>query len=169
MSDTLYYHSTEPRFVDSIMKGGFKIGELTWGRVLGRGLYLSATSEYARKYHGVIIICTLKRGTRILWHKPYNKRVISYLKREFGSSIIRPDFHKLIPKNKKLSKNELSNFSAVQTCDQFKQEQNEMSEERIDLSHLDEEYAETEVPEQEFSPIPDGKYQVLVELAKPQR
>jgi len=41
-----------------------------------------------------------------------------------------------------------------------------MSEERIDLSHLDEEYAETEVPEQEFSPIPDGRYQVLVERAE---
>jgi hypothetical protein len=41
-----------------------------------------------------------------------------------------------------------------------------MSEDRVDLSHLDEEYAETEVPEQEFSPIPDGKYQVLVERAE---
>ncbi len=41
-----------------------------------------------------------------------------------------------------------------------------MNEERVDLSYLDDEYAETEVPEQEFSPIPDGKYQVLVERAE---
>ena len=38
-----------------------------------------------------------------------------------------------------------------------------MSEERIDLSHLDEEFTQTEVPEKEFTPIPDGKYQVTVE------
>ena len=38
-----------------------------------------------------------------------------------------------------------------------------MSEEMIDLSYLDEEFEETEVPEQDFSPIPDGKYQVQVE------
>ena len=38
-----------------------------------------------------------------------------------------------------------------------------MSDERIDLSHLDAEYQETEVPDQEFTPIPDGKYQVTVD------
>ena len=38
--------------------------------------------------------------------------------------------------------------------------------ERIDLSHLDEEYVETEVTEQEFTPIPDGKFQVTVERAE---
>jgi len=41
-----------------------------------------------------------------------------------------------------------------------------VSEERIDLSHLDEEFATTEVPEQDFTPIPDGKYQVMVERAE---
>ena len=41
-----------------------------------------------------------------------------------------------------------------------------MSEERIDLSYLDDEYEETEVPDQDFSPVPDGKYQVLVERAE---
>ena len=40
---------------------------------------------------------------------------------------------------------------------------NEESTERIDLSHLDEEFTQTEVPEKEFTPIPDGKYQVTVE------
>ena len=43
---------------------------------------------------------------------------------------------------------------------------NEEGTERIDLSHLDEEYAETEVPEQDFTPIPDGKFQVMVERAE---
>jgi len=38
-----------------------------------------------------------------------------------------------------------------------------MNEDRVDLSYLDDEYEETEVPEQEFSPIPDGKFQVLVD------
>ena len=41
-----------------------------------------------------------------------------------------------------------------------------MNEDRVDLSYLDDEYEETEVPEQEFSPIPDGKFQVLVERAE---
>ena len=33
----------------------------------------------------------------------------------------------------------------------------------IDLAQFDEEYAETEVEEREFEPVPDGKYQVNVE------
>ncbi len=41
-----------------------------------------------------------------------------------------------------------------------------MSEEKIDLSYLDDEFEETEVPDQDFSPVPDGKYQVLVERAE---
>ena len=36
----------------------------------------------------------------------------------------------------------------------------------VDLTHLDEEFAETEVPEQEFSPLPDGRYQVVVDRAE---
>jgi len=43
---------------------------------------------------------------------------------------------------------------------------NEENPERIDLTHLDEEFATTEVPEQDFTPIPDGKYQVMVERAE---
>ena len=38
-----------------------------------------------------------------------------------------------------------------------------MNEDRVDLSYLDDEFEETEVPEQEFSPIPDGRYQVIVD------
>ena len=41
-----------------------------------------------------------------------------------------------------------------------------MNEDRVELSYLDDEFEETEVPEQEFSPIPDGKFQVLVERAE---
>ena len=41
-----------------------------------------------------------------------------------------------------------------------------MTEERIDLSYLDEEYSSTEVPDQDFSPIPDGKYQTVIERAE---
>ena len=37
------------------------------------------------------------------------------------------------------------------------------SAEDIDLAQFDEEYAETEVEEREFEPVPDGKYQVNVE------
>jgi len=43
---------------------------------------------------------------------------------------------------------------------------NEESTERIDLTHLDAEFATAEVPEQDFTPIPDGKYQVAVERAE---
>ena len=38
-----------------------------------------------------------------------------------------------------------------------------MTEERVDLTHLDEEFTTTEIPDQDFSPIPDGRYQVNID------
>jgi len=46
------------------------------------------------------------------------------------------------------------------------QQYSDSAAESVDLSHLDEQYSETEVEEQDFEPVPDGKYQVTVEAVE---
>lgn len=108
MVEPVYYHGTQNTAAYSIMQQGFKVGEPTMGRNLGAGLYLSASVEFAATWGPVVIRCGLKRGTRILWHTPVEASTIKYLKREFGANITKPTFHKLIPKNKQLTKSELA-------------------------------------------------------------
>jgi hypothetical protein len=110
-----YYHGTPTRNAYSIMTQGFRIGEETHGRWLGRGLYvaqeLRSAWNWACEYgDGIIIACRLQPGTRVLWvHEGYDTRVIAYLKREFGKQLLDlgPSFEKAIPRNKQLTKNEL--------------------------------------------------------------
>ena len=92
------------------MTQGFRLVESRYGRGLGYGLYLAGSLEFACDWGEIIIICKLISGTRILWHRPPDQRVISYLKREFGKGIARPDFHKVIPGNKRLTRRELTNL-----------------------------------------------------------
>ena len=106
----LYYHGTAERFTYSILTRGFKVGEKRYGRGLGRGLYLSGSLRFACDWGEMIIVCKLGLGTRILWHRPPDQHVISYLKREFGKGIPRPDFYKAIPRNKRLTRRELTNL-----------------------------------------------------------
>src|SRR3954468_1223738 len=108
MTGRIYYHGTHAAAAASIMKQGFKIGEPTMGRNLGAGLYLTANPGFAATWGPIVIRCALKRGTRMLWHSPADERTINYLKREFGAGITKPSFHKLIPKNKQLTKSEVA-------------------------------------------------------------
>ncbi len=106
----LCYHGTAERFAYSIMTNGFTVGEKRHGKGLGRGLYLSGSLRFACDWGEMIIVCKLALGARILWHRPADQRVISYLKREFGKGITRPDFHRAIPHNKQLTRRELTNL-----------------------------------------------------------
>jgi hypothetical protein len=108
MIERVYYHGTQAVAASSIMQQGFKIAEPAMGRNLGAGLYLSTNPGFAATWGPVLIRCALKRGTRMLWHTPADVRTISYLKREFGAGITKPSFHKLIPKNKQLTKSEVA-------------------------------------------------------------
>lgn len=109
--DKIYYHGTETRRAYAIMTQGFKLGEKVHGRLLGRGLYITQQLNSAKFWsHFIVIKCQLLPGTRILWlHEGYDKKVLAYLKREFGKELLTlgPQFHRAIPKNKQLTGREL--------------------------------------------------------------
>jgi len=108
MTDQIFYHGTGNRFAYSIMRQGFQVGEETSGRNLGAGLYLTARVGFAAVWGPIVIRCALKAGTRMLWHRPVDQRIIRYLKKEFGAGITQPTFDKLIPANKQLTKSEVA-------------------------------------------------------------
>ena len=89
-SPKIYYHGTETRNAYPIMTGGFKLGEISHGRRLGRGLYISTRPDSAVFWsHFITIKCTMQPGTRILWIKEgYDPQIIRQLRREFGQEIL---------------------------------------------------------------------------------
>ena len=109
--DKIYYHGTETRSAYAIMTGGFKLGEISKGRRLGRGLYISTRVESAVFWsHFITIKCKMQPGTRILWIKEgYDPKIVRQLRREFGKEILElgPHFTQAIPHNKQLTKSEL--------------------------------------------------------------
>jgi hypothetical protein len=116
--DKIYYHGTETRNAYAIMTQGFKLGEISKGRRLGRGLYISTRPESAVFWsHFITIKCKMKRGIRILWIKEgYDPKIIRQLRREFGKEILElgPHFAQAIPHNKQLTKSEL-----ISLCNYF--------------------------------------------------
>lgn len=108
MSKRIFYHGTQFASAYSIMRQGFRIGAETMGRNLGAGFYLTARVEFAAVWGPIVIRCRLVPGTRILWESPVDVRTIRSLKKEFGAGITQPDFHKLIPANKQLTKSEVA-------------------------------------------------------------
>ena len=104
------YHGTNEESAKAILQAGFNLNQEMWGRGWGHGVYLSLTKAFARTWGNTVIVCQLKRGTPILWHAPYDPKVIQYLKKEFGASITKPDFWKELPSNKQLTKSELINL-----------------------------------------------------------
>ncbi|MBN1755728.1 DUF2914 domain-containing protein [bacterium] len=112
MMDNIYYHGTSKRTIYSIMKEGFRLYKdyIIGGRIRGYGLYLSKTLNFAAGWGDMLVKCKLVDGTNILWNEDYDPNVIAYLKREFGRDIVKPDFHKVIPSNKHLTKKELKNL-----------------------------------------------------------
>jgi hypothetical protein len=107
MKQPYFYHGTQNYCVHSIMAQGFRLEYEMWGRGLGHGVYLSGTEEFASLWGDVIVRCELKAGCNILWHDDYDRKIVAYLKREFGAGILKPDFWKVLPKNKQLTKPEI--------------------------------------------------------------
>ena len=109
--DKIYYHGTETRNAYTIMTQGFKLGEISHGRMLGRGLYIAQRPESTTFWsHFITIKCKMQPGTRILWiQERYDPKIIRQLRREFGKEILElgPHFAQAIPHNKQLTKNEL--------------------------------------------------------------
>jgi len=101
------FHGTQERFVYSLMTQGFRLDKQMWGRGWGNGVYLSGTKEFASMWGSILLVCQLKKGARIVWHTDYDRKIIAYLKREFGSGISEPDFWKIVPRKKQLKKEEL--------------------------------------------------------------
>jgi hypothetical protein len=108
MIDRIFYHGTQQASACSIMRQGFRVGEETMGRNLGPGLYLTPRVGFAAVWGPVVIRCSLRPGTRILWHTPVDEHTITYLKNEFGVGITEPTFDRVIPRNKQLTRSEVA-------------------------------------------------------------
>ena len=104
--NNILYHGTRAENVYSIAEEGLKIGERFWGQCSGHGLYTSSRSG-AALWGDYIVKCKLAQNSRIINTSEPDKKVINYLKREFGKGILSPDFWKILPKNKQLTKNEI--------------------------------------------------------------
>ena len=108
-----YFHGTWAGYVYSIMTRGFELGHEGSGNLRGRGVYIAQKVGSAALWtcsESIIIRCRLQPGTRILWMDgEYDQRVINSLRREFGEELLElgPHFHKAIPHNKQLTRQEL--------------------------------------------------------------
>ena len=108
MRERIFFHGTHKSVAYSIMRQGFKIGQEAAGRNLGAGLYLTTRVGFAAVWGDIILRCKFVRGTRILWHTPIDLAMIRYLKKEFGAGVTEPNFDKVIPHNKQLTRSELA-------------------------------------------------------------
>ena len=108
-----YYHATDDHYVYGIHYRGF---EKTWrlnnGRNLGHGLYVTKQLDYFRDNYWprTIVVCRIEKSAKIMWCRPPEKKTISYLRKEFGNGLLTSDFHKYIPHNKQLKKNEIASL-----------------------------------------------------------
>jgi hypothetical protein len=118
-----YYHGTLLESAEEIAEQGFKVwfwdvptedAEGCYAAstgVLGNGIYISRSWESCLLYGKTLLRVSLKAGTRVLdlWPEP-DQRVVNYLRREFGSEILRQAPWKVLPKNKKLTQSEIINL-----------------------------------------------------------
>lgn len=112
---TFYHGCKNVDDLGSITTKGFRSDffdeEGRWQRDgnLGKGVYLTCDWRTAVWFGAVLLEATLVKGTRILDASiPPDKRVLSYLRREFGNEIlVTGDIRKILPKNKQLSLPEL--------------------------------------------------------------
>jgi len=104
----IFYHGTDEEYAWSIMSHGFRLENERWGRGWGNGVYLSGTDDFASTWGRIIICCRLQTGTRLLWHESYDRKVIDSLRREFGKTIVSPEFWKILPHNKQFTRSEVT-------------------------------------------------------------
>ena len=112
-----YFHGTWAGHAYTIMSRGFELGHWGHGNVRGRGVYIAQNVASAAlwTFGDIIIRCRLLPGTRILWMDGrFDQRVINSLRREFGQELLDlgPHFHKAIPHNKQLTRQELFHLTS---------------------------------------------------------
>ena len=110
-----YYHGTAPADAKQIWADGFKVGRIErpgfdepyWSGYgnIGYGIYVSADWRVALLYGRVLVRSSLQQGTRLLEIPPEpDKRVLTYLRREFGKDILKTEhLDRVMPKNKRLT------------------------------------------------------------------
>lgn len=108
MNETqIFYHGTSREYVHDVLSEGFKIGGQANGRCLGNGIYLSVSAGFAAEWGNMILRCELVERVSVLWHREVDTKVLGYLKKEFGAGIIKPDFWKNLPRNKRFTRREI--------------------------------------------------------------
>ena len=122
-TEVSFYHGTLLESAEEIAEKGFQVW--FWDEptedaegcyapstgVLGNGIYISRSWESCLLYGRTLLRVSLQPGTRVLdlWPEA-DPRVINYLRREFGSQILRQAPRKVLPKNKKLTQSEIINL-----------------------------------------------------------
>jgi len=120
-----YYHGTSYYSAYRILKEGFRlVNYFGRGGVKGEGIYVTDNLDYAYDMacskgtpdtpnKPCLVQCEVKLANPIFWtKKEYDEKVIKYLKKEFDKRIVNRNYKvsKFIPKNKKLTKNEVINL-----------------------------------------------------------
>lgn len=120
-----YYHGTSYYSAYRILNEGFRLVSYFGGDgVKGTGIYITDNLDYAYDMgycksipsspnKTCLIECKIEIKNPIFWtKKEYDNKVIKYIKKEFDKRIV--DYNhkisKFIPKNKKLTKNEVINL-----------------------------------------------------------
>jgi hypothetical protein len=129
-----FYHGTGPDEARKILREGFRIGLvgrdedgdpiIVGAGNLGFGTYLTSNWHHAMGYGPAVLKVHLSRGTRILGMPPESDpKIIRYLKKEFGSSILKTHSpHRVVPHNKTLTQKEyiaLLNYHYCKTDKHF--------------------------------------------------
>src|SRR5208283_3937817 len=115
----IFYHGTHTEAAKRIMQEGFRVhwkidasaGGITYassGGCHGVGIYITCNWRMALFFGNALLQVTLKPGTRILdASKEPDPAVLSYLQKEFGREVLTQPPWKSLPKNKKLTQEEL--------------------------------------------------------------
>jgi len=103
----IVYHGTREEYAYSLMKEGFRLDNIVYGRGAGNGVYTSRYKSFAAYWGDVLIVCELKESIRLVQYDTYDPKIIDSLTREFGAAIKKPDFWKILPRNKQFKKHEI--------------------------------------------------------------
>ncbi len=117
LADNEFYHGTTDYKAIQILYEGFRLKKkyCYWGKsgMFKEGIYLTKSIDVAEMfaYGDIIFKCRLSDKVSILRiDEKYDKKVIDYLRREFGREILTSDVSKAMPSNKHLTKKELINL-----------------------------------------------------------
>ena len=107
IEERIFYHGTDRESVPGIEKEGLNQGD---GH-LSSGVYVSESWRTAMAFGPYLYEVTLKPGTRILdLSTPLDRKVITYLQKEFKGIVKAENPWNVLPRNKHLTKSELINL-----------------------------------------------------------